>query len=87
MTQPEKSAQDQAPLWLTAAPLIFVMLWSTGFIGARLTAPDAEPLSFLSWRFAIAAALLAVWSIIVKAPWLNAREARHAFTAGALMHG
>ena len=87
MSQPENPSTDQQPLWLTAAPLIFVLLWSTGFIGARLTADDAEPLSFLTIRFATAAAVLAIWSLIVKAPWLPARQAGHAFFAGALMHG
>ena len=31
-------------------PLLFVVLWSTGFIGARFGLPDAEPLTFLSLR-------------------------------------
>lgn len=87
MSEPAQTAKDHPPLWLTAAPMIFVLLWSTGFIGARLTAPDAEPLSFLVWRFAAVAVVLAGWSLIVRAPWLPAREARRAFVAGALMHG
>ena len=82
-----RSIADQPPAWLAAAPLIFVLLWSTGFIGARLTAPDAEPLSFLACRFAIVALLLAVWSIAVRAPWLSARDALRAAIAGALIHG
>ena len=31
-------------------PLLFVALWSTGFIGARFGLPDAEPLAYLSLR-------------------------------------
>ena len=31
-------------------PLLFVALWSTGFIGAKFGLPDAEPLTFLSLR-------------------------------------
>ena len=31
-------------------PLLFVALWSKGFIGARFGRPDAEPLTFLSLR-------------------------------------
>ena len=68
-------------------PMIFVLLWSTGFIGARLTAPDAEPLSFLVWRFAIVTVVLAGWSWMVGAPWLPARQAWRALIAGALIHG
>ena len=48
-----------APRWLAFTPALFVFLWSTGFIGARLSAPDAEPLSFLTWRFGIVAVILA----------------------------
>jgi hypothetical protein len=42
------TAGDHAPSWLTFAPGVFVFPWATGFIGSRLAAPYAEPLSFLS---------------------------------------
>ena len=32
-------------------PLFFVLLWSTGFIGARLGLPHIEPLTFLLIRY------------------------------------
>ena len=87
MNKPAHNGAAPQPAWLVAAPLVFVLLWSTGFIGARLTAPDAEPLSFLAWRFGLVTLVLALWSFAVKAPWLPARQARHACLAGALMHG
>ena len=87
MNTPAKNVPASPPAWLIAAPMVFVLLWSTGFIGARLTAPDAEPLSFLVWRFGIVAVVLTLWSVVVKAPWLGWRQARHALVAGALMHG
>ena len=34
-----------------AFPLVFVLLWSTGFIGARLGLPHTEPLTFLLIRY------------------------------------
>jgi drug/metabolite transporter (DMT)-like permease len=68
-------------------PMLFVLLWSTGFIGARLTAPDAEPLSFLVYRFAIVAVVLGLWSLAVRAPWPTRTQALQAAVAGALMHG
>ena len=43
--------------WLlgrVAAPL-FLVIWATGFVVARLVAPHAEPLTFLCLRFALAA--------------------------------
>jgi drug/metabolite transporter (DMT)-like permease len=81
------SPQPAPPAWLSFAPVIFVLLWSTGFIGARLTGPYAEPLSFLSIRFAIVAALLASAGLIMGARWPGRRMALHCMVAGALMHG
>jgi len=40
------------------APMIFVLLWSTGFIGAKLGAPYAEPFTFLAIRFVLVLPLL-----------------------------
>src|SRR5690625_5461588 len=39
-------------------PALFVVLWSTGFIGARLGLPHAEPLTFLTLRYALVVGLL-----------------------------
>jgi drug/metabolite transporter (DMT)-like permease len=66
-------------------PPLFVLLWATGFIGARYAMPWAEPFTFLAARFAfiLLAALLMVWrSRLASLP-----EAMHAVVAGMLMHG
>ena len=39
------------------APIIFVLLWSTGFIGAKMGMPHAEPFTFLGVRFTLASAI------------------------------
>ncbi len=75
------------PAWLTMVPALFVLLWSTGFIGARMIGQDAEPLSFLTIRFVIAAILLALVAVLTRAPWPDRRGALHATIAGALIHG
>ncbi|ERM03053.1 hypothetical protein Q644_01545 [Brucella intermedia 229E] len=36
-------------------PIMFVLLWATGFIGAGLSMPYAEPFTFMAVRFSIAA--------------------------------
>ncbi len=89
MTPPSQPASGHLgpPAWLGIAPVIFVLLWSTGFIGARLTGPYAEPLSFLSIRFAIVAALLAAAGLVMGARWPDRRMALHCMITGALMHG
>jgi drug/metabolite transporter (DMT)-like permease len=50
-------------------PALFVFLWSTGFIGAKLGLPYAGPLTFLALRFALAAALLLLLALATRAPW------------------
>ena len=37
---------------LAAMPVVFVLIWSTGFVVARLGMPHAPPMTFLAWRFA-----------------------------------
>lgn len=40
------------------APIIFVLLWSTGFIGAKYILPYAEPFVFLTIRYLFATLIL-----------------------------
>jgi drug/metabolite transporter (DMT)-like permease len=68
-------------------PMLFVLLWSTGFIGARMGMPYAEPFSFLSLRFAIAILLLGALALIARAPWPGWRLAAHSMVVGVLLHG
>ena len=67
--------------------VLFVLLWATGFIGARYAMPYAEPFSFLAVRFVIAAVLLVLAAIALGAQALPRREALHACFAGMLIHG
>ena len=48
--------------------LLFVLLWSTGFIGAKLGLPYAEPLTFLALRMGLVVALLLVVSLASRVP-------------------
>jgi uncharacterized membrane protein len=61
--------RSAAPAWLAFTPGLFVFLWATGFIGARLSADNAEPFSFLFVRCLIVAAILTVAAIAFRAPW------------------
>ncbi len=76
-----------APSWIAFAPALFVVLWATGFVVARLSASHVEPLTFLSIRFPIAGALFAAIALYQRAIWPHARQALHAAVAGALLHG
>ena len=37
--------------WMSGMPFLFVVIWSTGFVVAKLGLPYAEPLTFLLLRF------------------------------------
>ncbi|PBB88403.1 DMT family transporter [Mesorhizobium sp. WSM3876] len=68
-------------------PASFVVLWATGFIGARYAMPWAEPFTFLAIRFVLAAILLAALTVALGSRRATRAEALHATTAGVLMHG
>lgn len=70
------------------SPPLFVLIWATGFVVARLVAPDADPLTFLSVRFVLAALLLAAVAMLARAPWpATAAGWRDGLVAGVLLHG
>jgi drug/metabolite transporter (DMT)-like permease len=56
-------------------PLLFVLLWSTGFVGAKYGLPFADPFIFLAIRVLIAALLLFIIAAVLKAPILIGRSA------------
>ena len=68
-------------------PLLFVFLWSTGFIGARFGLPYSEPLSFLLVRYLCVIALMLVIAVVSRAPWpSNPRQWLHIGVSGVLIH-
>lgn len=69
------------------AAALFVLLWSTGFIGAKLGVPHADPLTFLALRFVLATALLLALTLATRAPWpRDPRQILHLCVAGVLLH-
>jgi drug/metabolite transporter (DMT)-like permease len=75
-------------LLVRLAPALFVLIWSTGWIAAKFGAPDADPLTFLSVRFVLAAICLTLVAMIAGAPWPRTGAAwGHGMAAGVLLHG
>ncbi len=75
------------PAWLAFAPPLFVLLWSSGFIGAKYGLPYAEPLTFLLIRFVLVTAILAVMALVMRAPWPQSwSQVGHIAVAGLLIH-
>ena len=69
-------------------PALFVLLWCTGYLVVRIAMPDAGPVRFLSWRFGLAAVLLAIAAIALRAPWARRRiDYVHMAVVGLLLHG
>jgi drug/metabolite transporter (DMT)-like permease len=69
-------------------PWTFVFLWSTGFIGAKLGLPYAQPITFLLLRFGFVLALMLPLALALRAPWpATPAQAAHIAVAGVLLHG
>ncbi|MEK9811436.1 MAG: DMT family transporter [Bordetella sp.] len=66
-------------------PLVFVLLWSTGFVVARYGMPYAEPMTFLLLRFLLALGLLLPLILLMRTPWPKPGLALRIALAGALL--
>lgn len=64
---------------------IFVLIWSTGFVIARLAMPYVEPATFLFWRFAGVLAAMAALSLVWKITWPSWSQIKHIAIAGILL--
>jgi drug/metabolite transporter (DMT)-like permease len=72
--------------WTAGMPAVFVLLWSTGFIGAKFGLPYAEPFTFLALRFALLLVILGIAVPALRAPWPSIRLAGHLAVSGLLVH-
>ena len=56
-------------LFVMTISLLFIVLYGSGFVGAKLGFPFAKPLTFLTVRFALSVVVLLAIALIVKAKW------------------
>lgn len=54
---------------IKAMPLVFVLIWSTGFVVARYGMPYAPPMTFLCIRFALSFVCFLIWAGVSRARW------------------
>ncbi|MGQ0565147.1 MAG: DMT family transporter [Gemmobacter sp.] len=63
------------PLGLTAAPVLFLLLWSAGFAIAKLGLQRAEPMTILALRYGLAVAVLIPVALVLRVPMPATRRA------------
>jgi drug/metabolite transporter (DMT)-like permease len=80
-------SKDFENLAARAAPAIFVVLWSTGFIATKYVLHNAEPLTYLAIRMAVVVALMVVIIAIARPQWPDKSGIAHSVVAGLLVHG
>ena len=79
--------RDPENLAARAAPAIFVVLWSTGFVATKYVVHNADPLSYLAIRMALVVAIMAVIAVVARPPWPDRIGIAHSVAAGILVHG
>lgn len=73
---------------IRAMPLVFVLIWSTGFIVARYGMPLAPPMTFLALRYTFSILCFLLWIVLARVAWPRARaQWLHLSVTGILMHG
>lgn len=76
------------PLAAASLPLMFILLWSSGYVVGKLGLAHTGPFTLLMLRFGLAAAALGVIAVLTKAPWpRRGREWAHLVVVGLLMQG
>ena len=73
--------------WAAFIPFLFVLLWSSGFIGSKLGVPFAEPFTFLTLRYIIVLLILIPIALATGAQWpRGGRQIMHLAISGLLIH-
>ena len=80
-------SKDFEELAARAAPAIFVVLWSTGFVATKYVLHDAEPLTYLAIRMAVVVGLMAIIVAVARPQWPDRTGMCHSIVAGLLVHG
>jgi drug/metabolite transporter (DMT)-like permease len=79
--------RDLNTLAARAAPAIFVVLWSTGFVATKYVVHNADPLTYLAIRMALVVVLMAAIVVVARPKWPDRIGIAHSAVAGILVHG
>jgi drug/metabolite transporter (DMT)-like permease len=80
-------SKDFDQLAARTAPAIFVVLWSTGFVGTKYVLRGAEPLTYLAIRMAVVVSIMTVIALLTRPRWPDRVGVAHSVVAGLLVHG
>jgi len=71
-----------------AAPWIFIIIWSSGFVVAKYGFEDADSLFFLAIRLLLAAVILLILTLALRQPtYLSRRDLAASLAIGISLHG
>ena len=68
-------------------PIFFVLLWSTGFVGAKYALPHADPFWFLAIRCVATIIVLGLFIVLLKRRMFFDKRSVHQILIGTLIHG
>jgi drug/metabolite transporter (DMT)-like permease len=81
------TADSRQDALVRAMPVVFVLIWSTGFIVARYGMPHAPPMKFLALRYFLSVACFALWALMARAAMpADRKQLGHLAVTGILMH-
>jgi drug/metabolite transporter (DMT)-like permease len=81
------SGAAQRESWVRAMPVVFVLIWSTGFIVARYAMPYSPPMTFLWVRYLLSILAFWLWIRWARVAWPQSRtQWWHLGVTGVFMH-
>lgn len=80
------TANSYAALPAISLPLLFIVMWSSGYVVGKLALPFVGPYTLIFIRFASAAVILLVVALATRAPWPKTRaQFGHLMVVGLLI--
>jgi len=85
---PRQQTEKSSQVSIVAIPVLFVLLWASGFVVPRVFGPYVEPITFIGARNGGAALVLVLIALALRRPWPQQRsEQLGLMWAGALLQG